>query len=147
MVIGINEYTNEEYKSLIGAVPDADAMSGFLIDVLRANPKRITNLRDGDATRSAIIKELEALRHNPEIQPNDPIIIYFAGHGARNDRPEGWTRESNDGEVEVLCPVDIGEEDPKDITQKVPGIPDYTIMVLLDLLSGLKGNNIVSLDF
>jgi len=80
----------------------------------------------------------------------DPaIIIYFAGHGARVDIPENWHDwVSSTGQIEMLCPTDIntvkmtvgGEE------KVVDGIPDRTISVLLNYLSDVRGDNVVSSD-
>ena len=148
MVIGINAYSDPEYEPLTGAVSDADAVSEFLVNNLRANPDHIRNLRDETATRGAIIEGMKQLAVDSRIQKDDPIIIYFAGHGARTPRPPGWHDwVSQDAMIEIICPVDLGTQaytDGKSQSDPVPGIPDRTVGILLNELSRVKGNNIVS---
>ena len=149
MVIGINAYSDPEYEPLTGAVSDADAVSEFLVNNLRADPNHIRNLRDGEATRNAIIGAMKLLEGDNRIKKDDPIIIYFAGHGARTPRPPEWQDwVSQDAMIEMICPVDLGTEkahtDGESQNVPVPGIPDRTVGALLNKLSEVKGNNIVS---
>lgn len=105
LAVGINRYTNGEFD-LKYAVPDATT---FAADFSRAQQAlgvtrvRVVNLLDGEATRQNILLALArlagtqegplpadtpaALRSLERAQPEDTVVVYFAGHGvARDDR-------------------------------------------------------------
>ncbi|PBK84033.1 hypothetical protein ARMGADRAFT_1088731 [Armillaria gallica] len=145
LIIGINSY--QCVPKLGGAVPDADRFATFLRAELGIPPDGIKNLRDEQATRSAVIGELTALKDNTQIvKDKTAIIIYYAGHGAKAEMPahSDWIDwHTSDGNIELLCPVDT------DMTlrttagsAKVEAIPDRTISCLLQDVSNAKGNNI-----
>ncbi|PBK84517.1 hypothetical protein ARMGADRAFT_974216 [Armillaria gallica] len=140
LVIGINAY--QRVPKLGGAAPDADRFEVFLRRELVSLSGGIKSLRDEQATRSAIIQELSAIKDNERIvKDRTAVVIYYAGHGARAQKPAEWTDwQTADGSIEMLCPVDA------DTTTldgaKVEAIPDRTISYLLRDLSRAKGNNI-----
>jgi hypothetical protein len=123
-------------------VSDAEAVVRYLKDsFIHLN---VTYLCEGAATREGIITAFQSLMDNTDIQRDDAILIYYAGHGARTDKPSGpnWDRwVSLDSKVEQLCPSDIGTA-PKG--ELICGIPDRTIAALLNALSEKHGDNIVS---
>ncbi|KAG8679082.1 hypothetical protein FRC09_019273 [Ceratobasidium sp. 395] len=68
----------------------------------------------------------------------DPIVIFYAGHGTTLDKPEGW--ETGESHIQALLPQDIKA---KDATGKpVVAIPDRSIATLLNELAQAKGDNI-----
>ncbi len=143
MIIGINKYA--KYNPLKGAVQDASDFKDYLLE--RQVPAgNIKLLVDGDATKSAIVEQIQLLKTNDAIERDTAaIIIFYAGHGASSPMPEDWPKWQSvqaGGRIEQLCPVDIGETVSDHV---IEGIPDYDIRVWLDELSQAKGNNIVSL--
>ena len=78
LVIGINGY-KELRPTLSGAVADADATIEYLSS--KTSASRIIILKDEQATRKAIIEAFKFLNRSKDIEKNDPIVIYFAGHG------------------------------------------------------------------
>ncbi len=144
LVIGINEYKFIEPKQdLKGAVKDADNFKNYLLEDLGVAKDNIINLRDEEATRSAIIDRFRQLEGDPKIDSGEvAIIIYFAGHGALATKPDEWSDwVSTDKNIEMLCPADIGALDANG--KAIEGIPDRTISRLLLDLSIAKGNNVV----
>ncbi|RDB28119.1 putative WD repeat-containing protein C2E1P5.05 [Hypsizygus marmoreus] len=141
LVIGINHYVSPEYDDLDGAVSDADKFEDFLTDKLNVPPSNIINLRDQDATRSAIIHAFDVLRDDVRIvRDKAAIVIYFAGHGARTDKPTDWSDwETAGDQIEMMCPTDVGVATPEGV---IPGIPDRTISVKLNHISDVKGDNV-----
>lgn len=133
---------------LAGAVADADAVHDLLVQVLEVPLANITNLRNHQATRENIIQALEGFAANDDIKRNDPILIYYAGHGATSKAPQEW---SNANEIiQLLVPHDFSgrllrEPGVRSIsnTTDVYGIPDRTFGALLNKISAAKGNNIV----
>lgn len=100
---------------------------------------QIRNLRDSDATRAAILQEINALTTDDRIQPGDPILIFYAGHGSTAPTPKGW--ETGGPVIQLLCSHDYLCENENG--QKIHGIPDRTLAVLLGRLASAKGDNIV----
>ncbi|EIM79484.1 uncharacterized protein STEHIDRAFT_163672 [Stereum hirsutum FP-91666 SS1] len=141
LVIGINHYIHASPPSLCnlrGAVRDADSMETYLKKYMSVPESRIRNLRNWQATRSAIIGNIRYLSTCKAIRRGDPILIFFAGHGAVASSPPGWTSEN--GKVQMLLPCDFIPRTTDSLTGQ--GIPDITISRLLDELSEAKGDNI-----
>ncbi|KAJ7493699.1 hypothetical protein FB451DRAFT_1490988 [Mycena latifolia] len=157
--IAINEYQCPTIHNLQGSLNDAAMLEVCLADVVGpVPPSAICSLRNAGATRSAILAAFyKHLITNPHIKKDDPIIIYYAGHGGRVRVPESWMYPddessvsdatiapdawgtSSDSFVETLCPSDEGTRSGDDL---VYGIPDITINALLRILAREKGNNI-----
>ena len=143
MVCGINDYKSRNFSRLRGAVKDAADFVELLVTSYHVPRDQILFLTNETASRSNIISALEGLSTNPRIQPGDPIVFYFAGHGSEIDPPEGWECGGPSSRIQVLVPQDYCSEAGREI----PGIPDRTIGFLLDKIAHSKGDNIVSLLF
>jgi uncharacterized caspase-like protein len=149
LIIGINVYASPDVRNLTAAAEDADKFETFLLDELEVPKMHIISLRDEEATRAAILNAFTTLQDDVRIvKAEDPaIIIYFAGHGASVDKPVEWEDwESNTGHIEMLAPSDIDTVNATDSKDErvVAGIPDRTISVLLNHLSDVRGDNVVS---
>ena len=135
LIIGINKYKD---WPLYGAVADADAVLDYLQNHLGVPTSRIRILRDSEATRGAIIREIIALsvKDDKIIEKGDPILIYFAGHGESADTPDSevW-KVGSTGKIELLVPYDRDSS--------TLGIPDRTLAALLSHIAIKKGDNIV----
>jgi len=151
VVIGVNRYLSLEYDDLEGAVADADAFEEFLTEQLKVPQNNIRSLRNEEATREAIITSFYWLRDDVTYKKDEAsILFYFAGHGAQTTKPKEWDDwVTATGQIEMLCPSDIGMPSTSCIPGEVPeevikGIPDRTISMLLNHISDIKGNNLVS---
>ncbi|KAB1123047.1 trypsin-like serine protease [Neorhizobium galegae] len=80
LLIGIDDYGIAEAK-LYGAVADAEAMQALLVRALGFKPNQIHTLTNRDATRAAILAEIDdwLVRQS---QPASRVILYFAGQGS-----------------------------------------------------------------
>ncbi|KAG8754566.1 hypothetical protein FRC14_004946 [Serendipita sp. 396] len=137
LIIGIDEYAAPEVAPLLGAVADARAMKCYLRDKLCVPEANIRTLLDTQATRSDIIKGIRELTNNPSITRNDPILIFYAGHGTEATPPKDWDAEQS--KIEMIVPQDYRMmKDGK----RVHCIPDLSIGILLEDLANAKGNNI-----
>ncbi|KAF7343898.1 putative WD repeat-containing protein C2E1P5.05 [Mycena venus] len=137
LVVGIDEYDrSESYGTLRYACKDADSVSAFLVDSLDVPVENIINLRNSaSAKRADILGALKTIQHDPRIIKDDnAILIYFAGHGGRQEAPPGWY--SVDGEIEIICPSDMSH------SRSIVGIPDRTIAFLINEIAKAKGDNI-----
>ena len=131
----------ERYRPLKGAAADAKKIRNYLVTTLGVHESHVILLLDEQATRKAIMGKFKELMQNLNIRRDDPILIYFAGHGAWIPAPDHLRGYSIGAQIEMICPVDIGKPDENGIV--IPGIPDYVIAALLDNLAEAKGNNIV----
>ncbi|KAJ2921615.1 hypothetical protein H1R20_g15478, partial [Candolleomyces eurysporus] len=139
LIIGIDDYTQEpEFRKLNGAVHDADSIRNWLIKDFNVPSSQIRDLRDKAATRKAIIEALEGLSADSRIQPDDPILIYYAGHGTEAPAPRRWRWDSL--QIQMIVPWDFKHRDGPNRT--VQGIPDRTLGALLTKIAESKGDNI-----
>ena len=122
-----------------GAVPDANVVQKYLEDDLGIPRSQIQNLRDAEATRSAIIQAFLDFQNDTRIQHGDPIFIFYAGHGGETDAPVMWN--AGGSKIQMIIPHDFGAIVNDN---EVYGIPDRTIGSLLDRIAKVKGDNIVS---
>jgi hypothetical protein len=136
LVIGINDYVS--LPKLTGAVNDAKAMEEFLKSQMKVPSGRIRLLLNKDASRKEIINAFSQLSKDSKINRDDPILIYYVGHGTELKVPSGWEAGAPGRKIQGICPYDYGRED-------VDTIPDWTIGGYLNLICEKKGNNIVFL--
>jgi hypothetical protein len=134
LIIGIDKYRNPQYQ-LEGAVKDAIEIENYLRSCFPS--PRIRVLHDNDATRDSIIRELDDLIQSPLIKRQDPILIFYAGHGGETAPPQGWAAQN--GKIQMLMPQDYNEDGNV--------ITDVAFVTLLEELASNKGDNIVSHEY
>ncbi|KZV65119.1 hypothetical protein PENSPDRAFT_690182 [Peniophora sp. CONT] len=142
LVIGIDKYQSDRIPNLHGAVADADAIVEYLQSDLHVPRDQISNLRNEEATRDAIIQGFRAFQTQQSIKQGDPILIFYAGHGTTAEAPRGWVTASKD--ISLLVPYDFSHQSANNLTH---AIPDRTIGALLHELAEPqygegKGDNI-----
>jgi WD40 repeat protein len=102
LAVGVNEYANSQYN-LKYAVADAqDFAEQLKLQQAKLNNYErveVISLNDRDATKANILKALADLA--AKVQPEDALIIYFAGHG---------TAQQNRF---YLIPHDLGYDGPR----------------------------------
>ena len=156
LIIGIDSYPGLRNKVYLeGACNDARNIHEWLSqDVLAGTDNRnVILLLDKKATWEAIIENLRVLTSNNNIQPSDPILIYYAGHGSVAKTPPNWRYKGMGGHgesstqslIEVLLPHDVYTPHWAPQEQQVQPIPDTTINRLLRELAQ-KSDNIVRLS-
>jgi Caspase domain len=138
LLIGINKYASSKVSNLEGAVSDALAVKTYLERDLDVPAAQIRLLTDAEATRTAIIQEFNNLIADQRIHHDDPILIFYAGHGGEVDPPMGW--ESGDAKIQMLIPHDFRTVVDGHMAY---GIPDRTIDALLSGVAERWGDNIV----
>ena len=148
VVIGIDKYDNyredgqNEVPAIHGAVADADEVQKCLRDH-DVPSDHIKNLRSPHtedsipATKVNIINVLSDLKTS-ETDRDEPILIYFAGHGGQMPAPNEWPTEG--GMIQYLLPQDVGGNAQGEIINM---IPDSVFADLLAEPAKEKGNNIV----
>lgn len=109
IVIGIDDYA--KWPKLQYAARDAQGVRQTLIDKFGFAPQRVVSLKNGEATRAGILAAFHDTLAHGEVQKNDRIFVFFAGHGA--------TRKLSSGrDLGYIVPVD---SDPKQFaTDAIP---------------------------
>ncbi|CAE6493588.1 unnamed protein product [Rhizoctonia solani] len=116
-------------------------MVAFLTSDLKVPKHHIVELYNQSASRKAIIDAFITLQNNIDIHKDDPILIFFAGHGGLINAPPEWVQKHGTSKIQVIFPYDYGF--PIANTGDVVNcIPDTTISRLLNQLAEAKGNNI-----
>ncbi|KAG9120112.1 cap64-like protein, partial [Ceratobasidium sp. 392] len=152
---------------------EEESIIEYLTGTLSVPPDNIKTLFNEEATRKGILNAFRRhLIQNEKIQPGDPILVYFSGHGDQQDAPTEW--HTSDGKTELILPHDAGPWDGE--PEQVPspglgkgeseseqsacnanpkpakydpskhymhGISDRTLGALIHQLSKAKGDNIV----
>ncbi|KAF8545916.1 hypothetical protein OG21DRAFT_1384121, partial [Imleria badia] len=141
LVVAIDKYKSQMFSDLTGCKNDGERFIHFLTGVLGVPSSQIVFLSDEEATERRISEQFEKfLIKNADIQRDDAIVFFFAGHGSRPDAPEGWLTENN--KIETLCSHDvqtIGEDG-----EEIWGISDRAIDAWMRKLAFEKGDNIVA---
>jgi uncharacterized caspase-like protein len=136
LLIAINQYDSPEIGDLRGAVADAHAMKGFLVEDVGVPENRIQELYDTHATSENIKSAILGLSEDARIQPGDSILIYYAGHGSEVPSLQPALIASK---IQMIIPHDFN---PK--TTQSQGILDYIFSGWLTKVAKFKGDNIVS---
>jgi hypothetical protein len=125
LLVGIDAY--QRIRPLDGCVNDVTLMKGLLEDKFGFAPENMTMLTNDEATREAIVRELDALVDRTGT--DDIVVMHFAGHGSmmtdrEGDEPsgldstimpvdsEGWSgdnRDITDDEIHLRL-VELGEK-------------------------------------
>ncbi|KAG6914165.1 hypothetical protein DXG01_001996 [Tephrocybe rancida] len=87
VIIGIDKYKHPGFPDLHGAVNDAIVVKEYLMLDVGVSKDRIISLHDKEATQEEILETIHSLAYNNAIGPQDPILIYYAGHGSEAAYP------------------------------------------------------------
>jgi WD40 repeat protein len=140
LAIGINSYANAQYN-LKYAVADAQAFSE---EIKRQQEKigryeriEIISLYDKDAVKSNIIERLKQLA--AKVQPEDAVLVYFAGHGAAAKQRfyliphdlgyEGARREVDRAGIEKILAHSISD---RELERAFEGLDAGQILFVID---------------
>lgn len=132
LVIGINKYQN--VSPLGYATNDAVALAELLEKRFKFPKENISLLIDEAGTREAIRKAFMDYMVKNRTQPDDRLLIFFAGHG--------HTETGKRGEVGFLVPVDGNVSDLStlirwdEFTRNADLIPAKHIFFLMDACYG-----------
>lgn len=142
LVIGVNVHGPPPHKKpLKGAVSDAKLFVNWL--VWRGVPlDNIVVLTDKNATSAAIIDALKKLKTDQRIRREDPIVIYYAGHGTEIPAPDGWECGRADKMIQGIVPYDCDTKNSDG--RMIAPIADRVLGALIGSIAREKGNNIVS---
>ena len=127
LVVGINAY--KYVAPLSYACNDADVVTKMLTSELSFPASKVIQLKDEEATKHAILEHYIGLTAKA-CDPNDRVVVFFAGHGA--------TFNGLKGPIGFLIPV---EGNPKnlntlirwdDLTRNADLIPAKHILFIMD---------------
>lgn len=131
LIIGINSYQN--VSPLSYAKNDAEAISDILQSDFNFPKENVILLLDDAATKDAILDYF--LKYTKEnIDQNDRIFVFFAGHG--------YTQSGKRGEVGYLVPVDGTPDNLStlvrwdELTRNADLVPAKHILFIMDACYG-----------
>ncbi len=98
LLVGVGEHTNPD-DSLPATVKDVEAIETLLRDQDRCAylAENVRMLHDAGATKSAILDGLAWLRTCAARDPRATVIVYYSGHGERNEATEDYYLIPHDG--------------------------------------------------
>ena len=95
LICGINAYPQ---SPLQGCLNDVDSIAKLLVENFKFSPMRIVTLKDGDATKDAILAYLRLMIQ--ETEGGDHLVFSFSGHGSQVPDQDG---DESDGLDEIIC--------------------------------------------
>lgn len=125
LLVGINQYT--AVTPLLGCVEDVTAIEALLRERVPDGTLQLRVLRDGEATRAAIVEGFE--QHLAAAGSGDFALFYFCGHGSQEPCPPEWLRLEPSGMNQTLLPVDarvgdVFELADKELTTLIHGVAE-----------------------
>ncbi|MFK7803164.1 MAG: caspase family protein [Anaerolineae bacterium] len=85
-VIGINDYGSTDYRPLKNAGNDAQEFA----NLLKFYNYNVHEIYDDQATKSGILGHLRDTLPSSDMEEDDAVIIFFAGHGASQEGKRGY---------------------------------------------------------
>ncbi|WP_296946837.1 polysaccharide deacetylase family protein [uncultured Massilia sp.] len=87
ILVGVDNYP--KWPRLQYAVRDAEGVGQLLVQKFGFAPERVITLRNEQATRTGILAAFHDRLAHGNLQPNDRIFVFFAGHGATRKLSSG----------------------------------------------------------
>lgn len=101
LLIGIDEYQQENISKLQGCVNDVRLMKSVLEGNFGFDPSNITKIENEEATREGLLATLDGFVD--QVGENDIVVIHYAGHGSQITDREG---DEPSGYDSTIMPVD-----------------------------------------
>lgn len=115
LLVGIDGY-REPVRRLAGCGNDVSAAAALLESRLAAAEYAPLCLRDGDATRAAVIDGFR--RHLGRAGPEDSALFWFSGHGSQAPVPPEWAHLEPTGLLQTILCVDSRHDGVPDLYDK-----------------------------
>ncbi|MDX5398764.1 MAG: caspase family protein, partial [Actinomycetes bacterium] len=127
LLVGIDAY-RAPVPPLRGCVNDVEAIAEVLRRRVPADALSLAVLRDGEATRMAVIAGIRA--HLGSAGPGDVALFHYSGHGSQQDAPPELWEVEPDRRIETLVLAD----------SRAPGRWDLADKELAVLLGGVAAS-------
>lgn len=114
LIIGVGRFIHFNGHQLEGPANDVATMVDLVQQTLHAAPGDIRVLRDADATRDAIRRELADLVTRSA--PGDTVVIYYSGHGTSPYDPLGADLPNG---TSAWIPADFEFDAPGPVTARL----------------------------
>lgn len=134
LIVGVSTYASPDISTLTG-VPADIPLAQDMARAMGIPAERTQVLRDGAATKAAVLQALDALSRN--VAEGGRVFIYFSGHGTR------WYDPQARGCKEGLLAYDgeaITNEEIAQHTRRIHQVADKMIVVFDACHSGGVGN-------
>lgn len=104
LCVGINNYKNYPDSALQGCVNDVDDMVDFLKTYMEFSDEDIVTLKDEEATKAAIMKNLKEMVDGAKAGKYSSLVYSHSGHGTQVPDLSG---DEPDRADEAFCPYDL----------------------------------------
>jgi hypothetical protein len=135
LIVGIGNYSEASRTEPLKGIPkDVDNARRMALS-MGVDPRSIVEIRDAQATKGRVLRELERLRKL--VKPGDRVLVYWSGHGARYAGPKGCVEglqtytEGPFTEDDVLSEAELAA-----ILQPISRVADKVIAVIDACFSG-----------
>ena len=119
LAIGISEYLNPEYRLGLAAKDARDFAQAMARQTGRLyNDVSVRALTDGEATRAAVLENLQWLSAN--VGPRDVGVMFFAGHGL-NANDQQYYFLPHDADHERLAQTAVSDEELRKALARMRG--------------------------
>jgi hypothetical protein len=138
IVVGVEDYA-QGYPKLNYAVRDARALADALRGVGRFPAENVTFIENG--TRDEVVAAFRALQ--PKVGVDDTVVIYFAGHGAIANGPDGkphYYLVPRDGRLGDLAATGLRDDQLEELIGKLDA---RRIVVVLDACYSGGGTGVI----
>jgi hypothetical protein len=107
LCVGINAFKNYPSATLQGCVNDAKDMAAVLKELLGFTDTDITILTDAQATKAAILKQLQTMVADAKAGKLSYVVFSLSSHGTQLPDTSG---DEPDRADEAFCPHDLAEK-------------------------------------
>jgi hypothetical protein len=135
LIVGIGNYSEASRTEPLKGIPkDVDNARRMALS-MGVDPRSIVEIRDAQATKGRVLRELERLRKL--VKPGDRVLVYWSGHGARYAAPKGCVEglqtytEGPFTEEDVLSEAELAA-----MLQPISRVADKVIAVIDACFSG-----------
>jgi hypothetical protein len=113
LLVGIDNYRNQNIRKLHGCKNDVKAMKSVLIGRYKFPEQNVHMLLNEEASYKTIVAEFKTFLIANATRPSDIVVFHFSGHGSRS--PDA---KSPSGFAETIVPYDSRDRENLDLTAK-----------------------------
>lgn len=90
LVIGISQYSGDDYKPLTYAASDAHKVYNYLTQEAGFDPQQVKLLLNENATAANIRQAFRSWLHSQVTSSDDIVLVYYSGHGETTFGKDGY---------------------------------------------------------
>lgn len=100
LLIGINQYQNKNIRTLQGCVADVELLEKYLGGIVPPQALQLKTLTEEAATKANVCATI--LSHFKDATAGDTLLLYFAGHGCKEQMHPAFARFEKEPYLKAL---------------------------------------------